>query len=145
MKKALDESTITNELKGASAFFSGARQQQPEEEETATEPIDRSENRTVNRSERRSDSTHTPAVPEPPVVAQETAHTVLDEVQGGIIAPQRATERYAFEIYSDQKRKLNRIRFLYEERTGRKLSASRIIREAIEPHLSTLEEQLSKP
>jgi|GEM_PF-6771781 len=69
----------------------------------------------------------------------------MDEVQRDVFVPERATERYAFEIYTDQKKQLNRIRYLYEERTGKKLSASRILREAIEPHLNALEEQLTKP
>jgi len=145
MKKALDESTITNELKGASAFFSGARHDQEQQEIREEKPIDRSVNRSLNRSVRRSEVTHTPPQVPTTAVASEPVHTVMDEVQGGIVAPQRPTERYAFEIYTDQKRQLNRIRYLYEERTGKKLSASRIIREAIEPHLNALEDQLSKP
>lgn len=145
MKKLLDESTITNELKGASAFFSGARHAQSQDKQTKEKPIGRSVERTVDRSVRRSETTKTPRQVPTPAGASEQVHTVMDEVQGGIIAPQRATERYAFEIYTDQKRKLNRIRYLYEEKTGKKLSASRIIREAIEPQLNALEEQLSKP
>jgi len=145
MKKSLDESTITNELKGASAFFSGARHDQEKEEIREEKPIDRSVNRSLNRSVRRSEMTSTPPQVPATAAASEPVHTVMDEVQGGVIAPQRATERYAFEIYTDQKRQLNRIRYLYEEKTGKKLSASRIIREAIEPHLNALEEQLSKP
>lgn len=145
MKKVLDESTITNELKGASAFFSGPRHDSANDIPIESEPIDRPENRTVNRSEHRSETGDKPQPEGEPVRAPEQGHTVLDEVQGGVIAPQRVTERYAFEIYTDQKRQLNRIRFLYEERTGRKLTASRIIREAIEPHLNALEAQLKKP
>lgn len=69
----------------------------------------------------------------------------MEEMRDGMQSSVRQTERYAFEIYSDQKKKLNRIRYVYEEKTGKKLSASRILREAIEPYLKELEERLLKP
>lgn len=69
----------------------------------------------------------------------------MEEMRDGMQSSVRPTERYAFEIYSDQKKKLNRIRYIYEEKTGKKLSASRILREAIEPYLKELEERLLKP
>lgn len=145
MKKALDESTITNELRGASAFFSGARERQPQTAAEKVKPIDRSLDRSDNRSVDRSEMRAVPDARQPEEPDTPRAHTVMDEVQRDVFVPERATERYAFEIYTDQKKQLNRIRYLYEEKTGKKLSASRILREAIEPHLNALEEQLTKP
>lgn len=47
----------------------------------------------------------------------------------------RRTERYSFEIYSDQKEDIQVVCDLYEERTGEKLSASRLIREVLDSFL----------
>lgn len=47
----------------------------------------------------------------------------------------RRTERYSFEIYSDQKEDIQAVCDLYEERTGEKLSASRLIREVLDSFL----------
>jgi len=145
MKKALDESTIANELRGASAFFSGARDEQSRIDSEKEKAIERSDNRSVKRSVDRSEMRTVPVVVQAEESDTPRVHTVMDEVQGDVYTPTRATERYAFEIYADQRKQLNRIRYLYEEKTGKKLSASRILREAIEPHLNALEEQLMKP
>ncbi len=145
MKKTLDESTITNELRGASAYFSGARHPQEKIESTKEKPIDRPVNRSANRSEHRSEVNTTPHQRSAGDAQGEQIHTVMDEVQAGASTPVRSTERYAFEIYTDQKRQLNRIRYLYEEQTGKKLAASRILREAIGSYLDELEAQITKP
>lgn len=147
MTKVLNESSITNELRGASAFFSGAKTERRERQAaTPTEPIERTVNRSDKRSVDRSvsrsigDTSHrTQGVVTP------APNTLMEEVRDGVQASVRPTERYAFEIYSDQKKKLNRIRYMYEEKTGKKLSASRILREAIEPCLKELEDRLLKP
>jgi hypothetical protein len=47
----------------------------------------------------------------------------------------RRTERYSFEIFSDQKEDIQEVCNLYEERTGQKLSASRLIREVLDSFL----------
>ena len=44
----------------------------------------------------------------------------------------RSTERYSFEIYIDQKEDIQRVCDLYEKSTGKKLSASRLIREVLD-------------
>lgn len=145
MKKALNESTIANELRGASAFFSGARQSEQVADTLDEQSIDRSDDRTVKRSVHRSDTPTTGQGGTHALARDAKPQTLMDEVQDGTVSPVRATERYAFEIYTDQKKLLNRIRYLYEEKTGKKLPASRILREAIEPYLKELEDQLSKP
>jgi hypothetical protein len=146
MKKALNESSITNELRGASAFFSGAKTGRREKPAPPPEePIDRTVNRSDNRSVYRSDSRSSNNVPLRTTPSRPPDNTLMEEMRTGVQSPVRSTERYAFEIYSDQKKKLNRIRYVYEEKTGKKLSASRILREAIEPYLKELEERLLKP
>src|SRR5216683_3269017 len=62
--------------------------------------------------------------------------TVLDDLEQGIEERKRATERYSFEIYTDQKGSIEELQYLYKKRTGKKLSASRIIREALEEYLT---------
>lgn len=47
----------------------------------------------------------------------------------------RQTERYSFEIFTDQKQDIETLRDLYEQRTGKKLSASRLIREVLDSFL----------
>lgn len=62
--------------------------------------------------------------------------TVLDDLEQGIEETKRATERYSFEIYTDQKGSIEELQYLYKKRTGKKLSASRIIREALEEYVT---------
>ncbi len=62
--------------------------------------------------------------------------TVFDELEQGRAETKRATERYSFEIYTDQKGSIEELQYLYKKRTGKKLSASRILREALEEYLT---------
>ena len=62
--------------------------------------------------------------------------TVIDDLEQGTEDAKRATERYSFEIYKDQKGSIEELQYLYRKRTGKKLSASRIIREALEEYLT---------
>ena len=48
----------------------------------------------------------------------------------------RATERYSFEIYSDQIQQINKLKYLYQERFGKRLTKSRIIRDALDELLT---------
>jgi len=153
MTKQLDETTIANELKGASAFFvrsevsAEANAVQPDD---TTDRITRSDRpftrpigsvdritRSVGSTVRSTVNTSEPTVP------PET-RTVMDEVYGTTIVPVRAKERYAFEIFSDQKQQIRRIIVLFEQKADLRVSASRIIRDAIEPYLNELEDKLSK-
>lgn len=49
-----------------------------------------------------------------------------------LASDKRRTERYSFEIFSDQKEDIQTICDLYEDRVGEKLSASRLIREVLD-------------
>jgi hypothetical protein len=57
------------------------------------------------------------------------------DVQAVLESDKRETERYSFEIYSDQKDDIQTICDLYEQATGKKLSASRLIREVLDTFL----------
>ena len=54
------------------------------------------------------------------------------DIQAVLAVEKRATERYSFEIYSDQKEDIQQICDLYEAATQKKLSASRLIREVLD-------------
>ncbi len=140
MKKKLDETTIANELRGASAFFTNTKPT-----DTTTPPIDRTDDRSVKRTVDRSEDKHGEGVGVASTAEDVATGSLIQEVRQGGLPVTRPTERYAFEIYTDQKRQLNRIRYLYQEKTGQQLAASRIIREAIGPYLDALEEELTKP
>ncbi len=60
-----------------------------------------------------------------------TSETLLDEIAEGAPAHRRPTERYSFEIYTEQKPAIEELQYQFRKRTGTKLSSSRIIREAI--------------
>lgn len=59
-----------------------------------------------------------------------------EAIQSILAIEKRSTERYSFEIYADQKHTIERLRRLYEQKTGQKLSASRLIREILDSFLS---------
>jgi len=57
------------------------------------------------------------------------------DVQAVLAVDKRQTERYSFEIYTDQKADIEQVCRLYEQATGKKLSASRLIREVLDTFL----------
>jgi hypothetical protein len=121
MTKKLNESPILNELKGESAYF-----RPPLKKETSPKPskrdkpsIDKPNGSTerVNGSQERKD------------------RTMMEDLEEGMIADKRPTERYSFEIYTDQKERLFELQYRYKKRTGQKLSSSRVIRESLDSFL----------
>lgn len=68
--------------------------------------------------------------------------SVISELEEGVRETVRATERYSFEIYVDQIEKIEEIQYQYKKKTGKRLSASRIIREALDAYLKQAEEAL---
>ncbi len=100
-----------------------------ERTETANERTDRP-NRTdepEQRPERANATSNT---------SKRENRTVFDDLERGIKETKRATERYSFEIYTDQKGSIDELQYLYKKRTGKKLSASRILREALEAYVT---------
>ncbi len=71
--------------------------------------------------------------------------SLLDEITGGTPDHRRPTERYSFEIHTDQKPRIEELQYRFKWRTGTKLSASRIIREAIEAYLPEALRRLAEP
>ena len=67
-----------------------------------------------------------------PVNPKPKAVDIVVEMEQGIEEVTRPTERYSFEIFSDQKEKILEIKYRYEKRTGKRLPKSRIIREALD-------------
>ncbi|MFN8560025.1 MAG: hypothetical protein U0531_22605 [Dehalococcoidia bacterium] len=68
--------------------------------------------------------------------------TVLSELVHGAVEEREMTERFSFEIYPSQLRRLREFRHRYYMRNGREVSASRMIREALESYLAKLEQVL---
>lgn len=56
-------------------------------------------------------------------------------IQALLAVDKRETVRYSFEAYVDQKEDVERVCDLYEEATGKKLSASRLMRELLDSFL----------
>lgn len=151
MKKTLNTSSIITELQEGSAFF---RDQPPSSVPAATkskqatlatnpstttkrpEKIpDTTQNRTVERFNR----TETPNGDVHNTVSASAVLTSIDDPQDG---DKRLTERYSFEIYTDQKETINDAKYLYYKKTGRKVSSSELIRDALDIFLARLMEKL---
>jgi hypothetical protein len=118
MPKKLNTDSIVNELRGASSFFSQARNETLSEEPQTTVQDETKQTEKPNASTERS------------------KRTVLEEIENGPTPlPMRETSRYSFEIYDDQKQSIEDLQYLFKKKTGKKLSSSRIIREAIDEFL----------
>jgi hypothetical protein len=138
MTKTLNTTSLMNELQEGSAFFkspvpSRTRREPPVEptQREDTHPPEPTHTRTDapnERTERTSERSH---------------RTLLHELQSNEVEETRPTERYSFEIYSDQKQSIEDVQYRYKKKSGRKLSASRIIREALEDYLKKAEKMLS--
>ncbi len=113
-------------------------------------PVDVLETEQPNGSDERNDRTATPNARAEPAnrtlkhkkqmgnsndQTERLHRTVIDDLEQGTEDIRRATERYSFEIYTDQKGSIDELQYLYRKRTGKKLSASRIIREALEEYV----------
>jgi len=68
--------------------------------------------------------------------------SIITEINQGVHEDKRQTERYSFEIYSDQIEKMEELQYKYKKRTGKKISASRVIREALEAYLDQIGKEL---
>ena len=102
---------------------------------SSNDPSDRSHRSEASttsgeRSARSTQPSATTAVQ--PVNPKPKAVDIVVEMEQGIEAVARPTERYSFEIFSDQKEKILEIKYRYEKRTGKRLPKSRIIREALD-------------
>lgn len=96
-------------------------------EEKPSEPADKKKRVTKAKSETER-TTRSTSRRKPKVFSSRDVQAVLE-------TDKRATERYSFEIYSDQKADIEQVCGLYEQATGKKLSASRLIREVLDTFL----------
>lgn len=64
-----------------------------------------------------------------------TTHNKMFDVESILAVNKRKTERYSFEVYTDQKEDIQLLCDMYEQTTGKKLSASRLIREVLDTFL----------
>lgn len=112
-------------------------------ERQVIQPVDVLETERSNGSIERNDRTEqvnrttepTERTEQPMMQSERKNRTVLEDVEQGTEDTRRATERYSFEIYIDQKGSIEEVQYLYKKKTGKKLSASRIIREAIDEYI----------
>lgn len=140
MAKQMNTTQIENELKSGSAFFKEAGKLQKQNEDRADgKPEVEKENDTSDTNERtdkpngrneRSESQHEGA-----------DQTVIDEVvEGRVEDNSRPTKRHSFEAYVDQIEAIEDMQYQFKKRTGKKLSSSRLIREALDSYLNRLKE-----
>lgn len=150
MKKKLDSSSIMNELQEGSAFFrdhtrspapaTGSKQASPTNApSTLTKKSEQIPNITQNRTVERYDRTETPNGDVNNTLSTSSVLTSIDDPQD---EDKRLTERYSFEIYTDQKEVINDAKYLYYKKTGRKVSSSELIRDALDIFLTRLMEKL---
>lgn len=139
MAKKIDEFSMVNELKGASAYFTDRKEPVAKVDRAPTK------RRSVERNDRSVlpiDGTDRETGGDPSTGDE---HTVLSMLQDGPpVETKRQTERYAFEAYTDQKKRSRDISYRIERETGRRISISQIIREALDAHLDQLEVLLNE-
>jgi len=70
----------------------------------------------------------------------ESLPSILARLQHGRTERLEKTERYSFEIYPEQKEKIEDFLYQYKKRTGEKLSASKLLREAIDRYFQLLDQ-----
>jgi len=87
----------------------------------------RTNKRTVKRTNERTDT-------EEP--------TILTELKEGSKEAVRKTQRYSFEIYTDQKNSIEELQYKYKKKTDKRVSASSIIREALDIYLDKAKKNL---
>lgn len=141
MKKTLDTGSILNELQEGSAFFrrdtSSSAPATPSTSKAAAAA--KSTKETQNRTVERNDRTEKPN--DSPDTASSTS-AVLTAIDDPQPANKRRTERYSFEIYTDQKETIDDAKYLYYKKTGRKVSSSELMRDALDLFLARLMEKL---
>jgi len=146
MKKTLDTGSILNELQEGSAFFRRDTSSSAPATPTPSKPSSpKSTKETQNRTVERNDRTDTPtgsidspASPDSPG----SASAVLTAIDHPQPKSRRRTERYSFEIYTDQKETIDDAKYLYYKKTGRKVSSSELMRDALDLFLARLMEKL---
>lgn len=149
MKKKLNTSSIMNELQEGSAFFRGdsssTKSDSPTTPPTGSSKPTKKQKKNTKREQKRtverSDRTDTSNGASDQSSATSAVLTAIDEPQQ---EDKRLTERYSFEIYSDQKETINDAKYLYYKKTGSKVSSSELIRDALDIFLTRLMDKLEE-
>jgi hypothetical protein len=134
MKKTLNEATIINELRGASSFFPKLQPTNHGQPNGASERVNRTvkPNATTERPKRTG---------KPNGKTERVKRTVFTELKKGVVEEgKRKTKRYSFEIYLDQEETINQLKAKYQVKTGKRLSGSRVIREALDVYLKNFDD-----
>lgn len=144
MKKTLDTGSILNELQEGSAFFrrdTAGPENKPEQLAADRTPSQRvqSTKETQNRTVERIDRTEQPTGNHRDPLSTSAVLTAIDNPPP---VNRRMTERYSFEIYTDQKGTIDDAKYLYYKKTGRKVASSELIRDALDLFLARLMEKL---
>jgi hypothetical protein len=167
MSKKLDTTAITNELKGGSLFFQ--RPAEPDQETSVSTATISTHQRNISKQEKEpngkterveeSKKGHPNGQPfgipngatERPPEREGERPSRTGKANGSVEAndddyeEEEKTERFSFEIYPSQKRRLAEYLRQYKKKRGRNPSKSRVIRDAIDTHLDKLFAKLEKP
>jgi hypothetical protein len=157
MKKKLPTDAITNELT-QSVFFQRPPVDQPHtvvEKPAQAQPANPQSTSAPSQSpppfattsrnhqsQERINRTVTPNERTVPPNGETERSSVVTELEEGVREAKRPTERYSFEIYVDMKEQIEDIQYQYKKKTGKRLSASRIIREALAVYFQQIEEAI---
>jgi hypothetical protein len=132
MKKQLPTQVISHELAQSSVFF----------QKEHARPARTGANHPAETQPAARDRTGTPNERTEQPNGEAERSSVLTELEEGVRESKRPTERYSFEIYTDMKEKIEDIQYQYKKKTGKKVSASRIIREALAVYFQQIEEAI---
>lgn len=134
-KKALPDD-VNKFFEGDSVFFTEKQESKKPEKKREVIKTERVNGRTEQQPERSGEAT------EPVQVVDETEDDIVKALKEGRREDTERTERYSFEIYPSQKEDIEDFLYQYKKKTGERLSASKLIREAIQQYLDKLSDQL---
>lgn len=117
------------------ASFYDTPPQVPVEEVTPLKVVERKNKRTVQPNDRTVRANGTTERSDRTVTHNNDEASVLYELKEGVQDDKRPTERYSFEIFTNQKQQIEDLQYQYKRKTGKKLPSSRIIREALSEYL----------
>ena len=142
MKKAINTEGILNELQGGSSFFKKDNQPQNNTEVVA---VEEKVEKSVEESEPNDRTDKPNGYIERDGEKKVTSKSLLNELKTGVQDDGKPpTERYSFEIYTLQKQQIEDLQYLYRKKTGKKISSSRILREALDNYLKAAFKILDK-
>ena len=147
MKKKLNEIAIVNELRGASSFFpklptpARAQPNASSERQTRTVFANGQTERSKRTGETNGETVRKRRTVRPFRPTEKLDQAVFVEFETGTVEEhKRKTKRYSFEIYLDQEEMIKQLKVDYRAKMGKKLSGSRLIREALDLYFQNFKE-----